>query len=154
MQYTAVPLQEGAPLRTVTVRDTIADLPPITNGASLEEMSYTSMLLLLSIVAFSQTTQHPTRTSPCRPLSLFPSSPFFCRNVLSFLSFCHPVCLLACQLFFLALDSLSRLLRGEKGGKREKKRKAIEGTKTCGKLRRHCIQYPALSQSSYSMSAP
>ena len=39
-QYTAVPQQEGAPLRTVTVRDAIGDLPPITNGADLEEMPY------------------------------------------------------------------------------------------------------------------
>ena len=30
----------GAPLRTVTVRDTIGDLPPIENGEDREEMAY------------------------------------------------------------------------------------------------------------------
>jgi hypothetical protein len=30
----------GAPLRTVTVRDTIGDLPPVENGADREEMPY------------------------------------------------------------------------------------------------------------------
>ena len=30
----------GAPLRTVTVRDTIGDLPPIENGEEREEMPY------------------------------------------------------------------------------------------------------------------
>ena len=43
MQYTAVPQQAGAPLRTVTVRDAIGDLPPITNGACVEEMPYDGM---------------------------------------------------------------------------------------------------------------
>lgn len=40
VQYTAVPQQTGAPLRTVTVKDAIGDLPPITNGADTEEMPY------------------------------------------------------------------------------------------------------------------
>ena len=39
-QYTAVPQAVGAPLRTVTVRDAIGDLPPITNGASQLELPY------------------------------------------------------------------------------------------------------------------
>lgn len=39
-QYTAVPQAVGAPLRTVTVRDAIGDLPPITNGASQVELPY------------------------------------------------------------------------------------------------------------------
>ena len=30
----------GAPLRTVTVRDTIGDLPPVENGEDREEMPY------------------------------------------------------------------------------------------------------------------
>ena len=33
-------LQVGAPLRPVTVRDAIADLPAITNGHAEEEMEY------------------------------------------------------------------------------------------------------------------
>lgn len=40
VQYTAVPNLPGAPLRAVTVRDAIGDLPPITNGADAEEMAY------------------------------------------------------------------------------------------------------------------
>lgn len=39
-QYTAVPQAVGAPLRTVTVRDAIGDLPPITNGACQVELPY------------------------------------------------------------------------------------------------------------------
>lgn len=35
-------LQVGAPLRPVTVRDAIADLPTIENGHSVEEMEYVS----------------------------------------------------------------------------------------------------------------
>lgn len=34
-------LQEGAPLRPVTVHDAISDLPPITNGHDMEVMKYT-----------------------------------------------------------------------------------------------------------------
>ena len=30
----------GAPYRTITVRDAISDLPKICNGANLEEMQY------------------------------------------------------------------------------------------------------------------
>ena len=30
----------GAPLRTVTVKDAIGDLPPLTNGADVEDMQY------------------------------------------------------------------------------------------------------------------
>jgi DNA (cytosine-5)-methyltransferase 1 len=33
--YTAVPQREGAPLRTVTVKDAIGDLPVIKNGHDL-----------------------------------------------------------------------------------------------------------------------
>ena len=42
VQYTAVSQDAGAPLRAVTVRDAIADLPPIINGSSVGEMPYTS----------------------------------------------------------------------------------------------------------------
>lgn len=35
-------LQVGAPLRPVTVRDAIGDLPAIENGHSVEEMEYVS----------------------------------------------------------------------------------------------------------------
>ena len=41
MQFTAVPQSVGAPLRTVTVRDAIADLPVIQNGHDQQEMQYT-----------------------------------------------------------------------------------------------------------------
>ncbi|BDA51554.1 DNA (cytosine-5)-methyltransferase 1B [Coccomyxa sp. Obi] len=41
VEYTAVPKQSGAPLRTVTVKDAIGDLPPLTNGADVEDMDYT-----------------------------------------------------------------------------------------------------------------
>ena len=41
VQYTAVRQDAGAPLRAVTVRDAIADLPAITNGSSVGEMAYT-----------------------------------------------------------------------------------------------------------------
>ena len=40
LQYTAVPKGSGAPLRTVTVKDAIGDLPPLTNGANVEDMQY------------------------------------------------------------------------------------------------------------------
>lgn len=40
VQYTAVPQTVGAPLRPVTVRDAIGDLPPIANGHDQEEMAY------------------------------------------------------------------------------------------------------------------
>jgi DNA-cytosine methyltransferase len=43
VQYTAVPIQNGAPLRPITVKDAIADLPPVINGASNDEMQYTSI---------------------------------------------------------------------------------------------------------------
>lgn len=42
VQYTAVPIQNGAPLRPITVKDAIADLPPIINGANDDEMQYSS----------------------------------------------------------------------------------------------------------------
>ena len=45
VQYTAVPIQNGAPLRPITVKDAIADLPPIINGANNDEMQYTSIPL-------------------------------------------------------------------------------------------------------------
>lgn len=35
VQYCAVPSTPGAPLRAVTVKDAIADLPAITNGSSM-----------------------------------------------------------------------------------------------------------------------
>ena len=44
LQYTAVPLDVGAPLRTVTVRDVIGDLPIIGNGHDKEEMQYSGEL--------------------------------------------------------------------------------------------------------------
>ncbi len=37
-----VAVQVGAPLRPVTVRDAIGDLPAIENGHSVEEMEYVS----------------------------------------------------------------------------------------------------------------
>lgn len=40
VQYTAVPQTVGAPLRPVTVRDAIGDLPPIDNGHDVDEMAY------------------------------------------------------------------------------------------------------------------
>ncbi|PSC75867.1 DNA (cytosine-5)-methyltransferase 1-like [Micractinium conductrix] len=42
VQYCAVPQTVGAPLRPVTVRDAIADLPAIQNGHMVEEMEYVS----------------------------------------------------------------------------------------------------------------
>ena len=45
LQYTAVPQTDGAPLRTVTVRDVISDLPPISNGHSQVEMEYSGGFL-------------------------------------------------------------------------------------------------------------
>lgn len=38
--YTAVPAAPGRPRRAVTVRDAIGDLPPISNGADVEEMPF------------------------------------------------------------------------------------------------------------------
>lgn len=38
--YTAVPQVDGAPLRPITVKDAIRDLPPIENGHDVQEMSY------------------------------------------------------------------------------------------------------------------
>jgi DNA (cytosine-5)-methyltransferase 1 len=38
--YTAVPQLDGAPLRPITVRDAIGDLPPIENGHDVHEMGY------------------------------------------------------------------------------------------------------------------
>ncbi len=55
----------SAPLRTVTVRDAMSDLPHIKNGASAREIAYSSepqshfqklvkdILILLTIVGFS-----------------------------------------------------------------------------------------------------
>ncbi|KAL0027901.1 hypothetical protein WJX79_001540 [Trebouxia sp. C0005] len=40
VQFTAVPQSVGAPLRTVTVRDAISDLPVIENGHDQAEMQY------------------------------------------------------------------------------------------------------------------
>lgn len=44
LQFTAVPQSEGAPLRTVTVRDAIADLPAVENGHDEAEMQYSGVL--------------------------------------------------------------------------------------------------------------
>ncbi len=44
MQFTAVPQSVGAPLRTVTVRDAISDLPVIDNGHDQAEMQYAGEL--------------------------------------------------------------------------------------------------------------
>lgn len=38
--YTAVEAAPGRPRRAVTVRDAIGDLPPISNGADVEEMPF------------------------------------------------------------------------------------------------------------------
>ena len=46
VQFTAVPQSIGAPLRTVTVRDAIADLPAIQNGHDQEEMQYAGSVFL------------------------------------------------------------------------------------------------------------
>jgi DNA (cytosine-5)-methyltransferase 1 len=40
VQYTAVPQTDGAPLRPITVRDAIGDLPAIGNGHDLDSMDY------------------------------------------------------------------------------------------------------------------
>ena len=40
VQYTAVPQRDGAPLRTVTVKDAIGDLPAIKNGHDADVMDY------------------------------------------------------------------------------------------------------------------
>ena len=45
VQYTAVPQRDGAPLRAITVKDAIGDLPSITNGSSNVEMSYSGLSL-------------------------------------------------------------------------------------------------------------
>ena len=50
MQYSAVPQTEGAPLRTVTVKDVISDLPPISNGQCEEKMEYSGLYLLMIIL--------------------------------------------------------------------------------------------------------
>jgi hypothetical protein len=43
LQYSAVPQTEGAPLRTVTVKDAIYDLPSIKNGHCEVESKYSGM---------------------------------------------------------------------------------------------------------------
>ena len=40
LQYTAVPQMDGAPLRAITVKDAIGDLPPIVNGSDMLDMPY------------------------------------------------------------------------------------------------------------------
>ena len=40
LQYTAIDQSAGAPLRAVTVRDAIGDLPAISNGAAADEAAY------------------------------------------------------------------------------------------------------------------
>ena len=43
VQYTAVPQRDGAPLRAITVKDAIGDLPPINNGSANVKMSYSGL---------------------------------------------------------------------------------------------------------------
>ena len=50
VQYTAVPQKDGAPLRAITVRDAIGDLPPIVNGADKVEMDHSGAQVSLSCV--------------------------------------------------------------------------------------------------------
>ena len=50
MQFTAVPQSVGAPLRTVTVRDAISDLPVIENGHDQAEMQYAGELYCIVTV--------------------------------------------------------------------------------------------------------
>ncbi len=50
MQFTAVPQSVGAPLRTVTVRDAISDLPVIENGHDQAEMQYAGELYCFATV--------------------------------------------------------------------------------------------------------
>ena len=50
MQFTAVPQSVGAPLRTVTVRDVISDLPVIENGHDQAEMQYAGDLYCIVTV--------------------------------------------------------------------------------------------------------
>ena len=45
LQYTAVPQMDGAPLRAITVKDAIGDLPPIVNGSDMLEMPYSGARL-------------------------------------------------------------------------------------------------------------
>ena len=45
VQYTAVPQMDGAPLRAITVKDAIGDLPPIINGSDMLEMAYSGVRL-------------------------------------------------------------------------------------------------------------
>ena len=51
IQYTAVKQGVGAPLRTVTVRDTVGDLPPLKNGADVCEMPYSGIIFRLQPAA-------------------------------------------------------------------------------------------------------
>lgn len=54
VQYTAVPQKDGAPLRAITVRDAIGDLPPIMNGADKAEMDYSGASALAVTCATMQ----------------------------------------------------------------------------------------------------
>ena len=45
LQYTAVPQMDGAPLRAITVKDAIGDLPPIINGSDMLDMPYSGVRL-------------------------------------------------------------------------------------------------------------
>lgn len=51
-----MPAAPGRPRRAVTVRDAIGDLPPISNGADVEEMPFSGA--------------HPQST-PCQTVRLF-----------------------------------------------------------------------------------
>ena len=67
-QYTAVPQAVGAPLRTVTVRDAIGDLPPITNGACQVELPYSGAPFFeyATLLLHRPEGQRPGRTLLCR----------------------------------------------------------------------------------------
>ena len=61
--YTAVEAAPGRPRRAVTVRDAIGDLPPISNGADVEEMPFSGApihpcLLTASDTVFCPGLQH------------------------------------------------------------------------------------------------
>lgn len=49
VQYTAVPQRNGAPLRAITVRDAIGDLPPIANGSDKVELEYSGERLSFAV---------------------------------------------------------------------------------------------------------
>lgn len=68
LQFTAVPQSVGAPLRTVTVRDAIADLPAIENGHDQAEMQYSGMpgALPVSSTADMSTDRSDAESNICK----------------------------------------------------------------------------------------